>query len=248
MLTISEVSRLIGVTPATLRRWDKKGHLVPKRTLGGHRRYSLKQLADFLPEDIDIPVEESQSQPKSTYIYARVSSVKQKKDGNLDRQVDRLKQFCKENFTDGLPVKIVKEYGSGLNPLRKGLWRVIKNVKEGRVERLVNAYKDRLTRFGFPFLEYTCKNYGVPIYEAETGMNTTLEEQLVTDLMALIASFSGKLYQLRALQARRYSREEKEKKKIEAVIERYIRRETDKKKNMPVKNFARGSVCSLILA
>ncbi|MCF2141136.1 MAG: MerR family DNA-binding transcriptional regulator [Candidatus Lokiarchaeota archaeon] len=40
MLTISETSRLLRVTPATLRRWDKKGYLVPKRTFGNHRRYS----------------------------------------------------------------------------------------------------------------------------------------------------------------------------------------------------------------
>ncbi|MCF2141008.1 MAG: hypothetical protein K9W44_13200 [Candidatus Lokiarchaeota archaeon] len=44
-----------------------------------------------------------------------------------------------------------------------------------------------------------------------------LEEQLVTDLMALIASFSGKLYQLRVLQAKGYDREEKEREKIDGI-------------------------------
>ncbi|RLI63625.1 MAG: hypothetical protein DRO88_09395 [Promethearchaeia archaeon] len=53
MLTISETAALIGVTPATLRRWDKKGYLVPKRTLGNHRRYTWEQLADFLPDSVE---------------------------------------------------------------------------------------------------------------------------------------------------------------------------------------------------
>ncbi|MCF2140311.1 MAG: hypothetical protein K9W44_09685 [Candidatus Lokiarchaeota archaeon] len=90
------------------------------------------------------------------------------------------------------------------------------------------TYKDRLTRFGFPFLEYVCRIYYVPIIEVEQGLNTSLEEQLVTDLMALIASFSGKLYQLRALQAKGYDREEKERERIDAIIERYVRRDSER--------------------
>ena len=68
MLTISETAALIGVTPATLRRWDKKGYLVPKRTLGNHRRYTWEQLADFLPDSVEIEKNNQDSQIKNTYI------------------------------------------------------------------------------------------------------------------------------------------------------------------------------------
>jgi len=189
MLTISESAALIGVTPATLRRWDKKGLLIPKRTLGKHRRYSWEQLADFLPDSVEIEKNNQESQIKSTYIYARVSSAKQKKDGNLDRQVKRLEKFASENIEDNLPVKVIKEYGSGLNPMRKGLWRLLKQIERGKVARVLIAYKDCLTRFGFPFLEYVCGIYDVPIIEVERGMNTSLEEQLMTDLMAVREPF-----------------------------------------------------------
>ncbi|MCF2139850.1 MAG: hypothetical protein K9W44_07340 [Candidatus Lokiarchaeota archaeon] len=47
------------------------------------------------------------------------------KDGNLDRQVERLKKYHKEHFTEESPAKIIKEYGSGLNPMRRGLWRLM---------------------------------------------------------------------------------------------------------------------------
>ena len=128
MLTVSETAALIGVTIATLRRWDKKGYLVPKRTLGNHRRYTWEQLADYLPDSVEIEKLSNDEEIKCTYIYARVSSSKQKKDGNLDRQVERLKKYHKEHFTDESPAKIIKEYGLGLNPMRRGLWRLLKQI------------------------------------------------------------------------------------------------------------------------
>ncbi|MHA1820365.1 MAG: IS607 family transposase [Promethearchaeota archaeon] len=44
MLSISEAADYLGVSPVTLRRWDKNGILKPHRTPGNHRRYSLQQL------------------------------------------------------------------------------------------------------------------------------------------------------------------------------------------------------------
>ena len=42
---IREVSRLTGVNPITLRAWERRyGLLVPHRTDGGHRLYSLQDI------------------------------------------------------------------------------------------------------------------------------------------------------------------------------------------------------------
>jgi excisionase family DNA binding protein len=38
-LTVSEVARIAGVTPATVRRWSDAGDLPSTRTLGGARRF-----------------------------------------------------------------------------------------------------------------------------------------------------------------------------------------------------------------
>ncbi|MHA1611726.1 MAG: IS607 family transposase [Promethearchaeota archaeon] len=201
MLRISEVSRLIGVSVVTLRRWDRAGTLVPVRTLGAHRRYSWAQIGDFLPESLSHEtnfIEQAELTIKETYIYARVSSAKQKHDGNLDRQVERLVDYCHREYGKNHPLRIIHECGSVLNPLRRGLWRLIRAIQEERVERLVIAYKDRLTRFGFPFLDAICGIFGVKILEVEVNASATLEDQLVTDMMSLLASFSGKLYQMRA--------------------------------------------------
>ncbi|MHA1619263.1 MAG: IS607 family transposase, partial [Promethearchaeota archaeon] len=130
MLTISEVSRLIGVSVVTLRRWDRSGILVPLRTLGNHRRYSWAQIGDYLPEHLShiVPDDDlthsNESPLRETYIYARVSSAKQKHDGNLDRQVERLVEYCHREFGKKAPIRVIHEYGSGLNPHRRGLWRL----------------------------------------------------------------------------------------------------------------------------
>ncbi|MBI4079165.1 MAG: MerR family DNA-binding transcriptional regulator, partial [Candidatus Levybacteria bacterium] len=46
--TIQEAAKKIGVSSDTLRRWDAKGALSPKRTPGGQRRYSELQIESFL--------------------------------------------------------------------------------------------------------------------------------------------------------------------------------------------------------
>jgi excisionase family DNA binding protein len=53
---ISEAAEYIGVSHDTLRRWEKKGKLIPRRTVGKHRRYSKKQLENILKKPpVNIP-------------------------------------------------------------------------------------------------------------------------------------------------------------------------------------------------
>jgi excisionase family DNA binding protein len=48
LITIKEASELLSVTPKTLRRWDKLGSLNPVRTVGGHRRYKISDIKNFI--------------------------------------------------------------------------------------------------------------------------------------------------------------------------------------------------------
>ena len=48
---LSEASRLLGVSPATLRRWSNAGRLRVFTTPGGHRRFSRDALERLLPAD-----------------------------------------------------------------------------------------------------------------------------------------------------------------------------------------------------
>jgi excisionase family DNA binding protein len=48
---LSEASRIMGVSPATVRRWSDDGRLRVFTTPGGHRRFSRSALEDLLPSD-----------------------------------------------------------------------------------------------------------------------------------------------------------------------------------------------------
>jgi excisionase family DNA binding protein len=48
LLTAREAAEYLRISLATLRRMEKKGHLLPFHTLGGHRRYSRTMLDAYL--------------------------------------------------------------------------------------------------------------------------------------------------------------------------------------------------------
>jgi excisionase family DNA binding protein len=48
MLSISEAARLMGVHENTLRDWDIENKFKASRTVGGHRRYSLSDIRNYL--------------------------------------------------------------------------------------------------------------------------------------------------------------------------------------------------------
>ena len=48
---LSEASRVLGISPATLRRWSDAGRLRVYTTPGGHRRFSRSALERLLPAD-----------------------------------------------------------------------------------------------------------------------------------------------------------------------------------------------------
>lgn len=122
-----------------------------------------------------------------TYIYARVSSNNKKDD--LDRQVNRCVDFC--NSRGYVVEKIIKEIASGMNDNRKKLLDIFTLPPK----RIIIEHKDRLTRFGFCYLEKLSSQMGFEIIV----INRDFEEQddLMKDLISIITSFCCRLYGLR---------------------------------------------------
>lgn len=56
-LTLEETSRLLGVCPATVRRYTNRGWLVHHRTEGGQRRFKLSNIAKFVEAHGRLPEE-----------------------------------------------------------------------------------------------------------------------------------------------------------------------------------------------
>ena len=49
-LTTQEVARLLSVSEATIKRWAEEGLIQSEKTVGGHRRFGLAEIARFKRE------------------------------------------------------------------------------------------------------------------------------------------------------------------------------------------------------
>lgn len=191
LYNISKTASILGVTPKTLRVWDKENKLKPVLTSGGHRRYRESDIMKIL--GIDNAYEEKK---EVCATYARVSSQKQKASGDLDRQSQRLSEYCaKNNLYIG---HIIKDCGSGLNDRRSGFVHLTELVIKGEVSKVIIEHKDRLTRFQYNFIKDIYQVFGCEIIAVDDKEDVSDSEELVNDMMMLIASFSGKVYSLRA--------------------------------------------------
>jgi len=93
---------------------------------------------------------------------------------------------------------VLSDIGSGLTASRPQLRRLLKLVCEGNVAEVAITDEDRLTRFGHEYIETLFACFGVTLTVLEPGDGKPPEQELTEDLLALIASFSGRLYGMRS--------------------------------------------------
>lgn len=186
LLTISEAAKKLGVHPNSLRNWEKRGLLKPVRLPGGQRRYSMGELNRLLSSG------QLANEPEVVVLYARVSTKKQADAGNLERQMNRLRQCAQEhNFTVRAEFMDV---ASGLNQKRRGLTNVLKLAEQGEYKKLLIEYPDRLARFGYVYIERHLKYCGVEIVAIAEKEPEDAQSELVRDLLSVVTSFSARLY------------------------------------------------------
>ena len=188
-----EVAKLLGCSCKTVQTYDQEGKIKFGRSAGNHRLIARDDLILFL-ENRGLLYNDL-AEEKIDVIYARVSSHGQKSKGDLDRQA----LFLVEHVKDLHRPLIIKEVGSGLDDQRKQLQKLLKMVCQGEVKNVYVTYKDRLTRFGFRYLETMFLAHGTSIVIVKDFQEEhSVQEELVEDMMSLIASFSGKLYGMRS--------------------------------------------------
>ena len=191
--TINKFAKIIGVTPQTLRNWDRSGKLHPHHTSSnGYRYYSEDQLN---------AVTGIQAVPKKVIGYCRVSSPKKKDD--LERQVENLRIYL---YAQGRPFEIITDIGSGINYKKKGLQDLICRIESNQAEKVVILYKDRLLRFGFELIETIAAIHGCKI-EIVDATQKSEQQELVEDLVQIITVFSCKLQGKRAHKAKKMIQE-----------------------------------------
>ena len=184
-MTAKEVLRVLQITRQTLTKYVKEGKL--KVTVKGNGRYDYD--ADSVYKMLNKDME------RKIYLYARVSTAKQKKD--LEHQVQLLKNFC---FQNGYIIHgIYQDIASGISfEKRNQFFDMLDEILAGKVNRVIITYKDRLSRVGFELFTYLFKKYGCEIVViSEIGSEKLDSEELFEEIVSLLHCYSMKLYSKR---------------------------------------------------
>lgn len=185
--TIGEVAAFLNINVKTIQRWDREGIFKCERTHTNRRVINRDNLIAVLNDRGMLFNDINNS--KVDVIYTRVSSHEQKAKSDLDHQVSFLVQSVKDlkNPT------ILAEVGSGLNDKREKLHQLLDMVLQDKVHRIFVTSRDRLTRFGFHYLEKVCNYHNVKIIVVkDVSEKEAIQKELVEDMMALVAFFSDK--------------------------------------------------------
>ena len=184
LLRVSKAAHELGLHPFTVRKWIKQGkiHAV---WVGQEARVPRSEIERLV----------GKPDGRLLVLYGRVSGQGQKDD--LDTQLARLQAWANRERA-GKSTLVLSDIGSGLKASRKHLQRLLKLVIEDQVAEIVVTYSDRLTRFGHEYLQVLFDSFGVTLTILEPGEDKTPEQEQTSDLLALIASFSGRLYGMRS--------------------------------------------------
>ena len=171
-MKLHDYAKKIGIKYKTAWLWYKAGKLHGYQTPTG----------TIIITELD----EKNGSPQVVAVYARVSSNEAifrenaEMKENLERQAERLVEYC---VVKGWQVqKIVKEIASGLNDGRPKLEKLL---AETSIAVIVVEHRDRLTRFGYHYIETLLSAQGRRIEVvnlANNGKDTGLRFLVVTPL------------------------------------------------------------------
>ena len=167
---------------------DAKEHGIGYRTAYNHFVKGLISGAYQLPTGtIVIPDHQKQEVKTFEYVvcYARVSSSENKKE--LELQAERIVSYS--NAKGWQVSELIKEVGSGVNDARP---KLLKALQEGKATKLVVEHKDRLTRFGFNFINELCKKFNCEVVIINNVNDK--KEDIIQDFVSIITSFCSKIY------------------------------------------------------
>lgn len=176
-----EVLDLLKITRQTLTRYVKTGLIRTITLPNGRYDYNNDDVYKIFNKGV----------VRKTYLYARVSTLKQKMD--LEKQIVMLKQFC---FSNGYPISgIYSDIASGISfEKRKDFFKLLNEVTDGRVERVIVTYKDRLSRVGFELFSYLFRKYHCEIVVmSEVGSVKLDKEEIFEEIISLLHCYAIKL-------------------------------------------------------
>lgn len=183
MIKATQAAELLQIHTRTLYRWEREGRLVLSRSETGRVYVSEQELAKVAPPGLLVPTTAAN---KRCAIYARVSSGGIRK-SELESQKERCVAYA---VAKGYQITSVDtEIASGLNDQRPKLDRLL---KEQNFDVLVVEHKDRLTRFGFEYINTTLSTAGKEI--DVINIAESQDRDLMDDFVSVITSFCARIY------------------------------------------------------
>jgi putative resolvase len=173
-MKLSVYAHKLGIHYHTAWRWFKAGKIA-----GYQADTGTIIVTESLLTESPAPVAEKVA------IYTRVSAAENK--SNLEAQAGRLQDYCAAK--GWVVAQVVKEIGSGINDNRP---KLLKLLTDPTVTLIVVEHKDRLTRFGFNYIEQLLALQGRRLEVINQAENS--KEELIQDFVSIVTSFCARLY------------------------------------------------------
>ncbi len=181
----AEVMRVLRVSRPTVYNYRVQGKLTGKVMTNGQWSYDEEAVYKLLNDDV----------PRKNYIYARVSTPKQKVD--LENQLKLLKQWC---VSTGVQLHgQFADIASGISfDRRKEFFTLLDDVMDSKVAKVIITCRDRLSRVGFDLFHHLFKRFGTEIVVISEVGNPKLDsEEVFEEIVSLLHCYSMKLYSKR---------------------------------------------------
>lgn len=183
-VTSKEIKQQLQISGVTLMQWKNSGKIQYKKLSDKKILYDL--------DSLNATTENSNNLNVKNVIYARISSSGQKDD--LNNQIEIVKNYMLNN---GIKVDdIYYDIASGMNENRKSFNELLEQVFKREIKNVYITFKDRLSRFGFNYFKSIFNYFGtnIIILDNQEESNKTYQQELTEDLIAIIHSYSMKLY------------------------------------------------------
>lgn len=180
-----EVMEVLQISRQTLYRWRRDGVLPATELSSGRYDYNDESVYAILNKDV----------PRGVYLYARVSTPKQKAD--LKNQMQDLKSFA---IANGYVVAgAFQDVASGISfEKRQEFFKLLDLVINHKVSKVIITNKDRLSRVGFEMFKHLFKHYHVDIViVSEIADDKTDQQEIFEEIVSLLHAFSMKMYSTR---------------------------------------------------